>query len=71
MPRWNGPGLNFFPPRNLAEIGMENMTYWHATPREKTALIAVGPAKASRPKRSAPTAPSHTEFTGVLVVLLI
>jgi hypothetical protein len=35
------------------------------------ALIAVGPAKASNPRRMAPIALSHTQFKGVPVNVLI
>lgn len=71
IPRLNGPGLNFFPPRNLAAMGIEVAKYCPTTPRENIAPAAAGPANVRSPSNVARSAEKHTQLTGVPVRGLI
>lgn len=68
FPRVNGPGWNSPPPMNLARIGIEYATYCPATTREKTAPMALAPAKARRPRSSDRTTENQTHWTGECVL---
>lgn len=71
IPRLNGPGLNFWPPKNLAAMGIEFARYCPTTPRENIAPAAAGPANVKSPSNVARRAEKHTQLIGVPVRGLI
>jgi hypothetical protein len=71
MPKLNGPGLKLFVNTKRAMVGIEYAMYSAVTEREKTALIACGPANDSMPRTIEVTATNQTVLTGVLVKLFM
>lgn len=71
FPKKKGPGVNDSLQRKRAAIGIEYAVFCPATPKENTAVIAAGPANASKPSMSETKAAIHTPVTGVFVYGLI
>jgi hypothetical protein len=71
LPKLNGPGLNEFCPKNLAEMGIKYATYCPQTASEKMATEAAGPARVSKPNIQATIPAKMTPLTGVWVYELM
>ena len=67
FPSVTGPGLKSFLNKNLAVIGMMKARYCAPCPRENNALVATGPAKASRAIMNPMNVLNQTALTGVCV----